>query len=298
MAQGGRGVGAMNASEDPFCEAALWQKPDMAIYQPFGAVTGFAMLVIALVNNIKWQNNTMNSGEGMPFMLLMCKASLVLVGIGTTLYHATEKNTLQKAHLNHGLADWLPITIMTMNILTLYLFRMLHHHSTQNRDSRPNLVMTEKRETGVFVLVLLWTFVLVMGIDSETNAYFVSRDSAYGAILNAVLLVPLALVLTYAMRYHMQWHDSRWLVASLGVSAGLWLLNNYLCERAPWLSLLHGIYHVTIAYAFVYAACLGVCIKSHKWQFALSPYAWPQIVQVRMQITHTDDEDDPSVLFF
>jgi hypothetical protein len=133
----------------------------------------------------------------------------------------------------------------------------------------------------VFAVVLAWAFVLIMAIDSDTSSYFTQKQGDYGALINALLLVPLAIVLLWALVGYVEWRDSKWLAASLLVTATLWLISNYGCERWPGLSVLHSVYHLTIAYAFMYAACLGVCLDGEEWEFGLGRYYWPQIIALR-----------------
>ena len=260
-----------SAADDPFCEGRMWNDSRMAIYQPIGATTGALMMAVALVNNVVVMDSSKKEVR-MPRFLIICKAALVLVAVGTTVYHATRPSTLAAAHLNHGLADWAPIVLMCTNILMLYLFQLL------------KIVGWVKGERGavvVFAVVLAWAFVLIMAIDSDTNSYFTQRQGDYGALINALLLVPLAIVLIWALVGYVEWRHSKWLAASLLVTATLWLISNYGCEKWPPLSVLHSVYHLTIAYAFMYAACLGVCLDGEDWQFSLECHYWPQIISTQ-----------------
>jgi hypothetical protein len=123
--------------------------------------------------------------------------------------------------------------------------------------------------------------VLVLGMDSDTDAFWsqemgdAGSQGEYGTVLNALLLVPLGLVLLFASTYRFAWRDSRYLLLWLLISLTLWLFNAYLCRAHPWLSILHALYHVTIAYAFLVAACLGVSLDSKTWQFGWSTWGWP-----------------------
>jgi hypothetical protein len=250
--------------DDPFCEAEFWGTD--AIFNPMGTATAFLMIFMAFVNNFE------KATSHIPRLFLVCKGALAVTGMGTVFFHATSPATMANAHINHGLCDWFPIILLCSNILILYLSQLL-----STRDST---------ECGWVVLltgVLVWVFVLVVGMDSDTNAHFSAElgtsgeQGQYGTILNVALLVPLALVLAYAGRYRLPWRYFRGLVIALAISVTLWLLNAYLCRQFLWLSVFHAIYHVTIAYAFLYAACLGVAIDDKQWRFGLSPWGWPLV---------------------
>jgi hypothetical protein len=254
----------MSANDDPFCEGALWHyNTPTYFYQPIGTITGILMLAIALVNNIA-------DGKGeYPRFLILCKAALALVSVGTAIYHATAPSTLAKIHINHGLADWAPIVLMCTNILILYLFQLLKINKW---------IKSERVGMAVFILVLAWGFVLIMAIDSDTATYFTQKKSDYGDWINALLLIPMALVLTWALAFHIPWTDSKYLVVSLLVSAGIWVISNFGCKQWPWLAVGHVIYHLTIAYGFMHAICLGVAMDHELWTFQIGPWGyWPQL---------------------
>ena len=254
---------------DPFCESELWNDPGMPIAQPMATITGLAMIAMGWANNYVYEGWHWNR---LSKLFLVCKASLVLVGVGTVVYHATTVETMGRAHLNHGQCDWLPIVLMCSNLVILYLSHMLRAR-----------IMDQHEEVAIITGILAWIFVLVMAIDSNTDSYWsaelgADQQNLYGTIINIFLLVPLGVILAYASVYHLPWHDSKYLFLSLAASLLLWAINGYLCRQNPWLAVMHALYHVTIAYGFVYAACLGACIHQSAWVFLINPWGWPTMV--------------------
>ena len=262
---------------DPFCEAEMWERAGLhngVVQQPFSTVTGLLMMVMACLPLYE----RCEQQQHMSKLLLLCKASLFLVGIGTIIYHAVGVEEMANAHLNHGMCDWLPIVLMLSNICVLYATRLWHSDNSSGPPERTWLV--------VFVLLLMWMFVLVVGMDSDTDGYWSKEMGAsgsqgqYGTILNLVLLLPVALLLAYCCWYHFEWRYSRFLLASLGVSVGMWLLNGYLCRDHLWLSVLHALYHLTAAYGFLYGACLGASLHNSTHEFGLSRWGWPMLCRI------------------
>ena len=93
-----------------------------------------------------------------------------------------------------------------------------------------------------------------------------------------LLLIPLAFTLLYAGATAFPPHkDIRYLWANLAANVVLWAVNAHACAGTLWLFVLHDVYHVLIAQAFVFAACLGVCLDAEHWEFRGLRRGWPEI---------------------
>ena len=280
--------------DDPFCEAQLWKELGMAnnkIANPMGTTTAFLMLIMAFVNNFQKNHHLTSSSyhhssKKIPRLFVLCKASLALTGIGTIFFHAFKPEDMSHAHFNHGLCDWFPIIMLCSNILILYLDRLMPKCGIRGEFGWVLLI----------AIIMIWIFVLVVGMDSDTNAYFshqmgtAGSQGQYGTILNAVLLLPLALVLAYTCAYRFEFAHTKYLMVSLSLTVAMWLVDAYLCRQHPWLSVLHAIYHVTIAYSFIYAACLGVSLDNRQWMFTLNKWGWPILVVGALDGVLYDDD--------
>ena len=257
---------------DPFCEAEFWNNEATTLFNPVCTATACIMIIMAFIPNFDAPT------DQIPKLFLLCKSSLAITGVGTVLYHGISPTTMANGHINHALCDWFPILLLCSNILIMYLIQLCYLPTGEN-----GWVM-------FLTLILSWVFVLVVAMDSETNTHFSnqlggSEQGDYGTFLNVGLLTPLAITLCYAARYHMHWKNVKYLLGSLGLSVTLWLINAYLCRQYLWLFIFHAIYHITIAYAFLIAACLGVTISGNTWRFEFSPCGWPTILPAYNQVS-------------
>jgi hypothetical protein len=255
---------AQRILQDPFCEVEFWNfGPHVWPQQPLSTVTALLMVLMGLKRN---RCDATNSDAGNN-MFLMCKTALVVVGCGTIVYHGFDPSTMADKHLNHAMCDWLPIVVMCACILFLYASKLA----------------AAGARTACFIAIMLWLFVLVFGMDSDTAEHMQQTlgssggQGTYGSIVNGILLGPLALVLLSATLYHFEWRHAKYLFYSIGISLLMWLINAYYCRQYLWLSALHALYHLTIAYAFVYAACLGACLPPSAYQFELTRWGWPTL---------------------
>ena len=278
-----------NATDpDPFCEQRYWRSRGVApsVAEPVGVVTGFAMLALALVPNIilHSSNIILHSPSAIPLprspsvipppripaLFYLCKATLAVVGAGTMLFHGLSDANASDWHVSDSMFDWVPIVLMTNAVMALYLSHLVS--------------LGELAGTLLFALLCAWSATLIVLIDSNTRAYFSARagqangQDAYGTVLNVLLLVPLCLTLLYAARTRFPPHpDTRYLWAAIAVSVACWVANAHACAATPQLFILHDVYHITIAYAFIFAACLGVCLDDARWEFRGVRNLWPEI---------------------
>ena len=252
-------------SKDMFCENSFWRgrgfNPGVA--DPVCMVTGGVMFLMPFFNNVL--------GDGpVPPLFWLCKGTLGLVGIGTMFFHALTVERAQELHLNHYLMDWLPITMMCNAILLLYLSNLL--------------VLAERGWTVLLIALCVWSGGLAMLIDSDTKSYLDAQSggaggqSVYGTALNVLLLLPLGAALAYAGWYKepFRWSQAWPLWSALFIVLLLWVFDAYLCQTHPELFLFHALYHVVVAYAFLYSACLGVCLDERRWEF-VRVGLWPHI---------------------
>ena len=260
---------------DPFCEKRFWaddQHKRPAISNPVSACTGLVILLMAtFTHNIRNPKQHRIPATSITAFYL-CRASLGVVGAGTIVFHSIDDTQTQFDKLNFRMCDWLPIVLMCSNILVLYFTRF-------ERDS------CECTLTSTFILMYLWACVLVLAVDSTTYEYLTLElnDSSgggaqnnYGTIMNVVLLVPLGFTLAYASAFHFKLWDSVWVWGMIKMNLVLWVCNAYLCASNLWMSMFHAIYHATIAYTFLLAACLGMTLDG-QWVLVPAGWVWPMI---------------------
>jgi len=269
-------VAEISSVVDPFCEKRFWsdRQQSMPISNPVSAVTGLVILVIATCTRNISNPAKLPIPSTSVASFYLCRASLGIVGAGTIVFHSIDDTQSQFSNFNFRMCDWLPIVLMCTNILVLYFTRF-------DRDA------CECTLTTAFVLMYLWTCVLVLAVDSTTYDYLTielantdtdgeDSQNKYGTIMNVVLLVPLGCTLAYASAFKFErWH-SAWVWGMIALNLVLWVCNAYLCASNLWMSMFHAVYHATIAYTFLLAACLGMTIDK-SWELAPFWKFWPMI---------------------
>lgn len=269
---------------DPFCEKRFWeidQNVKTHITNPVSAGTGLIILLMAVCTTNIEMPSTQAPITGQSITAFhLCKASLGIVGAGTVIFHSIDDTMPEFTDLNASMCDWLPIVLMCTNIMVLYISRFERHAS-------------ERRSLLIYTPMYGWACVLILAMDSRTHESMTRRwhnpndaQNTYGTLLNIALLVPLGITLTIASYYHLERRHSMHIWGCVAVNIALWVGNAYGCSDTLWLSMLHALYHVTIAYTFLCAACAGMTIDG-AWAIDFRLYAWPMI-RPRME------EHDPS----
>jgi len=259
---------------DPFCEKEFWESEHTnthPISNPVSFATGgIIMLLPVFTHNIK--RNTADPPSTRRITLFsLCRASLGIVGAGTMIFHAIDDQQTELKTLNFRMCDWLPIVLMCGNIFVLYLTKLETH-------------LSERTQTIAFLCMYIWTCVLTLAVDSTTYERMTldmgdSKDgsqSMYGTAMNILLLVPLGLILAYTSYKKFSLIHSAIIWGLILINLILWVLNAYLCRDNLWMSMFHALYHVTIAYTFLYATCLGMTLDDH-WEMVPKWWLWPMV---------------------
>ena len=270
---------------DPFCEKRFWmldQHKNLEITNPVSASTGAVIMFMAVfTSNIDKKQNSKLTRSSLSLFYL-CRASLGIVGAGTIVFHSIDDTNTELKQLNIRMCDWLPIVLMCTNILVLYITKFEEDAS-------------ECCLSFMFTSMYIWTCVLVMAVDSTTYEYLTLKwhdpdnpQSKYGTYMNVVLLVPLGIVLATASGLHFTLRESFWIWSCIAVNLILWISNAYACKENLWLSILHAVYHATIAYTLICAACLGMTIDG-TWEIYYYKYFWPMIKQKNIIVSTKPD---------
>jgi hypothetical protein len=259
---------------DPFCERRFWENDrhiKLPITNPVSAGTGLVIMLMAMFTTNIRKPDTLRTTRESVTTFYLCRASLGIVGAGTVVFHSMDDTMAEFKDLNFRMCDWLPIVLMCTNIVVLYITKF-------ERDANECCLTT------AFICMYIWTCVLVLAVDSNTYEHLTlkwhdpdSPQSIYGTLMNVVLLVPLGLTLATASYYHFPTRSSLYIWSCVAVNLALWIANAYACSDTLWLSMLHALYHVTIAYTFLCAACLGMTIDG-AWKVEFVRYVWPMIV--------------------
>lgn len=234
------------------------------------------MCVLALVPNYF-------GSDRLPAIFLFNKACIFLLGIGTTVFHSMEYQKSRDSHMNLNVLDWLPISLSSATVLTMFLL-----------DSAQKLSNTALELC--FVAGLCWFTFLVIGMDTDiyTHLEVELKDSfEWKSVLNAALLLPLIVTLFAYSVAKLHW-ASAYVWALLVASVALWLVNNYVCAYWYPLAFFHGLYHVVITFALIEANCLAITL-SGAWE--VDSRSWWPIVRPKKEILQQDKKLFSLIIF-
>ena len=250
-----------------------------------------------------------NNNNNNILLFALCRASLAIVGAGTVVFHSMDDQTAGIQAFNFRMCDRMPIVLMCTNIFMLY-FTKLHVN------------LSGYTLSICFFFMYLYMCGLVLAVDTSTYEYLTlewnknnndnnndnnnnsgdgssSRSSSssttttqqqqnvYETFMNLILLSPVGMILVYAtvsLYYcteYIYYLISIWLMICGNLV--IWALNAYLCRTWKWLFILHAVYHVTIAYTFLFATCVGMTFDGD-WEIYLYKYCWPVVIKKKAVI--------------
>ena len=248
-----------NITHDWWCEQRMWRSVGAGtgpIAEPISMVTGLVMIIFALIPSS-------DSGARLPLLFLFYKACLVLLGIGTAVFHGMEYEDSLLASVNLNLFDWGPIVLTCTVLLGIYLqsaVQMLENYAA----------------VLAYLAVIVWAGFLLIAMDTST--YQALEAWGWGTLLNGLLLGPLLLALAVFTWLNLGWRAwLLWLLLTAGL--GAWLVNYYACQYWSVLSVLHSVYHIVMAYALLLAGCLGITIGG-EWEIDKSSL-WVRVHYVK-----------------
>jgi hypothetical protein len=254
----------MPIDDDPFCEQRFWMQYSggapveewvVPMKNPICALTGFGMSVIGLLPH----------GWRVPPLFSMCQASLALLSASTVLFHSLTPSQAGTLSLSYRLCDWFSMALLGCCMDSLYL---------------SHLVPAGAR-VWALAIVFLWMGVVVIENDSITFDRWMDSMGAMGGrndfdtVMSALVLVPMGVVLAWALVARVPWQRAVWLWVWLGLSIVLWLTNAYGCKEMNALFILHALYHVTVAMLIMQGACIGVGLDEARWEVQAG--FWPMI---------------------
>ena len=270
---------------DPFCEKQFWNTTNIntgGLTNPLCALTGLFMTVMAIYpRSIITDSHELDITLSL-FLFILCKASLAVVGVGTLFFHLYDDQSDVK-EFNFRMADRFTMVLMCMDIFILYFVKLFPKFS-------------EKFLTIFFFCMYVYVSCIVLAVDSRTYEYFTLQwkdnqnggQNVYETSMNAPMLLPLAFVLAAALYYKEGIARQRvaWTVVLISINVAMWLGNSYGCRNLPVLFVFHALFHILIAYTFVFAACVGMTLDG-EWDLVMCECGWPMIEQA-------DSDDDCS----
>ena len=219
----------MNVSNN--CEHTFWSQ-NLPIDEPIAAFSGLFMSLIALGAPI----------DDPPLQYCIARASLVLCGLGTFVYHALGCEQMDTLHLNGIIFDGVSMALVTVNIFLLYLNPWM-----------------KRRLMVVSVGVMIYLFFWVLTNDLLTFRYLCEATKVNGISLISIGIQYPSFVLVYVyILWQVKWSSQHWpLWVCLAASLAAWCANEFACTVWRWFFIGHVIWHIGIGYVAHYLTVLG-----------------------------------------
>jgi hypothetical protein len=178
-----------------------------------------------------------------PLQFCIARASLVLCGLGTCVFHAFGEKQMAEFHLNGIIFDGVSMALVTVNVFLLHL----------NETMQQNLMV-------VSVAVMLYLFFWVITNDLLTFNYLqlitkVNGISLFSIACQYSLFVAVYVYILWRVRKSWRYHWPMW--GSLFVSLLAWCLNEFACSSWTGFFVGHVVWHIGIAYVAHYLSVLG-----------------------------------------
>lgn len=219
---------------DQWCEQEMWMSVniDTNNVDPLCVITGIAIGLIPFFYPVLKPQ----------LPIYFVHAGLIFLGAGTAVFHSI-RDVQSWVMININSFDIFPIIFVSSSLLFMFIYPVFKYLDD------PSILF-------IVTLFLAWPAFLTLCTDYLTKS---GIDSALNHILdvnetiNALIVTPLAVCLFIytCMGYGLELLLV-WVYALLSMI--FFLLNTYLCKSAPILSVLHALYHVTIALAIWDAA--------------------------------------------
>jgi hypothetical protein len=219
------------------CEHEYWEDNEYKLAvadEPLAAISGIVISIIALFNSAGLSNP--------PLQICLARASLVLCGIGTVVFHAMGEEQMARFHLNGIIFDGVSMALVTVNVFLLHLSDWMR-----------------RRRLAVALAVFFYLFFWVITNDLLTFNYLQASTKVNGIALFSVAVQYPTFVLVYVYilcrvdGYYRHW--PLWL--ALVISIYFWCINEFACEVFSLSFVGHVIWHIGIGYVAYYLIVLG-----------------------------------------
>jgi hypothetical protein len=256
------------------CEHAFWgdRLPAFPGYlsEPLCALSGLAMCYLGL-----------KCSAGLnppPLQFCLARASLVVCGLGTAVYHMLDQNVMENTRINGIMLDGVTMALVTVNIFLMHLSIWM--------KCRPMVI-----SMFCMLYILFWV---------ETNDMilytYLSRELKVNgySIISVGLQYPLfVIVYVYILArvLYMKGVANIWpMWLALAIALGSWGFDQFGCGRTNWFFIGHVVWHVSIGYVAVYLMVLGLMME----RISGSNYYYEQSNTSRWWILLTEKKNDNS----
>jgi hypothetical protein len=222
------------------CEHEFWRTDPHAsnsIDEPIAAISGLLMILIPLLDS--------GGLAAPPLQLCIARASLVMCGFGTYVFHALSEQRMLDLHLNGIIFDGVSMALVTVNVFLLHLTDWMKQHLM-----------------GVSVGAMVYLFFWVISNDMMTFSYLESSMRVNGTGLFSMAIQYPTFILVYVyilgkvlLEDGLLYHWPMWVCLCISLAA--WCLNQFACAAWSGVFVGHTIWHLGIGYVVHYLAVLG-----------------------------------------
>lgn len=234
---------------DQWCEQRMWRAVGVDTKCEIVSLISALSFFIIPFRNIP---------RNIPGNLTLIQCCMCQIGLGTMIFHAgIPKNPL------YVVMDYYPMILFGSGLLNLYI--------SQEFKAKHNTYLGQLLFDATWslflwlILLTTWALMILYMLDDEMvnimqDLYNNDEYLSWYNTINVVLVVPMLLVFAYYSyaRFTFNVCVKAW---ALLVLAMAFYFANYLgCQYSYWLAIFHGLYHITMAFALWYIACMGVTL--------------------------------------
>jgi hypothetical protein len=185
------------------------------------------------------------------------------IGLGTMVFHSgIRPNPI------YEIVDYYPMIVLGAALM--YIYVSFEFEQQQTEPWARVLFYSAYSRLGWGFLLSCWVFALFYLLDDEIivelQASFPGGEYlSYLNTLNIALVLPMVLIFVMYCRTVIPWGKQVRVWLLLFGAMGCYFLNYIVCHQAYILALLHGVYHILMAFALWNIACLGISMRK-RWE--------------------------------
>jgi len=255
------------------CELKFWEpsaddknRLPGYISEPLCVISGIVMSALAIAYSASRLKDP-------PLQFYLARASLVVCGLGTAVYHMLDEQIMADSHINGIILDGASMAMVTVNIFLLHTNAWMRRHT-------------------MFMAVLCTMYLLFWIATNDLLMFQFLEDvtTVQGTPLFSLCVqYPLFIgVFVYILARVFMLHGisgiwPMWACPAVALCA--WVMDKFGCSYSTIFFLGHVLWHICIGYVAVYLIALGL-VDNRPFQIATnSSKWWPSVIEIPDQTT-------------
>jgi len=222
-----------------YCEHAYWGEGIPEYFsEPMCSLSGLVMCYLGFKCTAGLENP--------PLQFCLARASLVVCGLGTTIYHMLDQNFMDKTRINAIMLDGVTMAFVTVNIFLMHLSNwMKKRHMVISVSCMLYLMFWVETND-----MLLFTFLSEELVVNGVSVLSIGIQYPLFVVVYVYILIRVAILRNFSEVWPM------WLMLVIALVS--WGLDRFLCSSVSWFFIGHVIWHVCIGYVAAYLMVLGL----------------------------------------